>query len=341
MTKEKRDNVRGPPAFASAAAGWNVALYGRWLRAGLDCWFHPQTTPGQRAIAFRPLILDSERDPIAQVIDAVTAIPGGLERLRDAGSEALATWTGETTRSGDVLGALLRLSQRLPVASHIPALRRLLFGGHLNGQPRRHLLALQVLETALKLAVLDEGEALLRDLRRPEYWQPSYAATWLEGMARADKIHWFAGLLELRSDLQKIDPIGQGLQPVLRSMSSRGGGAEYIFTELCKSPDILDDWFESALFHGERPPLKLVERRDRLNKGLPALELVVGKDTTLLYGGLDPNKQEIIGTLQRIHARLQAGKPPPPVDPPKEAETRSNVIEFKKRFTGARERFAG
>jgi hypothetical protein len=160
-------------------------------------------------------------------------------------------------------------------------------------------------------------------------------------MARAGRIQWFAGMLELRDDLQEIDPSGLELQPVLRRMSNRGGGAEYIFNELCKSPDALDKWSEAALFHGERPPLKLVERRDRLNKGLPALELAVGIDTTLLYGGLDPNKQEIIRALQRIHARLQAGKPPPPVDPPKEAEMRSNVIEFTKRFTGARERFAG
>jgi hypothetical protein len=341
MTKGERDTARQPPVFTSAAAQWSVAFYGRWLRTGLDSWFHSQTTAGRRAIAFRPLILDSERDPITQAVDAVTAIPGGLERLRDAGSEALATWTDESRHSGDVLGALLRLSLRLPVASHIPALRRLLCEGYLNGQPRKNMLAHLALESALNLVVLDEGAALLRDLRRPEYWQPSFAATWLEGMARADNIHWFAGLLELRGDLQKIDPSGQGLQPVLRRMSSRGGGAEYIFTELCKSPDILDDWFESALFHGERPPLKLVERRDRLNKGLPALELVVGKDTTLLYGGLDPNQQEIIRALQHIHARLQAGKPPPPVDPPKEAEMRSNVIEFKKRFKGARESFAG
>jgi len=83
MTDVATGTRRGE-SFASAAPRWDAAKFGSWLRTGLDIWVHPLASRGQRAIAFRPLILDPDRDPLPGLVDAAQMIPGGLERLRDA-----------------------------------------------------------------------------------------------------------------------------------------------------------------------------------------------------------------------------------------------------------------
>jgi hypothetical protein len=287
-------------SFAGATAHWDAAKFGSWMRAGLDCWFHPSATAGLRTVAFRPLILNPDRDPVAQLIDSMEAIPGALERLRDAAAEALATWTGDAANAGEVLDALLRLGKRLPTAAHVPALRRLFFEGHLNDQPRKELLALEALETVLEHVSLSEGERLLRDLRRAECWRPYLAATWLEGMVRADKIDWFEGLRALRGDLEQVDPRGDDLRPMLRRMVNRAGGAYAVFQSL-KSLGTPDSWLEWTLFGGERPPVDLTEIRDPTDKNRPVLALRVGEDIAPLYD--DPPERDAIGTFYQIYSR--------------------------------------
>ena len=58
-----------PESFAGAAARWDTARFGSWIRAVLDFWFHPRATAGLRAVAFRPLVLNPDRDPIVQLVD--------------------------------------------------------------------------------------------------------------------------------------------------------------------------------------------------------------------------------------------------------------------------------
>jgi hypothetical protein len=257
--------------LAASAAKWDVAGYGSWVRTGLDRWFHPRTTPGGRAVAFRPLILNPDRDPVAPLIDAVDTVPGGRERLRDAVSESLAVWTEDSSHSGPVLDALLRLAQRLPTLNLVFALRRLLQDGHLNDQPRKGLLALQLLDTAMELVALPEGTKFLGELRH-YFWQPSFAASWLEGMAKANKIDWLEGLLELRGDLERTDPTGENVQPVIRRMADRAGGAGAVLKRL-RSPGTMDPWLENVLFGGERPALNPTRERfaDTKNQRIPAL----------------------------------------------------------------------
>lgn len=276
-----------PENFASSASQWDVAGYGRWLRAGLDAWFHPRTTLGGRAVAFQPLILNPDRDPVAPLIDAAEAVPAGLERLRDAGSEALATWTGNSGNAGGVLDALLRMAQRLPAASHVPGLRRLLFEGHLDAEPDRKLLALRALEAAAELTALNEGEALLQELRSSDRWQSNFAATWLEGMARARRIDWLEGMLELRKDLELIDPTGTELQPVFRRLARRAGRADQVRDRLQMLD--LDAWLQNALFGGQRPALSLIWTRDDFKK-LPIPAIAIGDEIALLYD--EPRERE-------------------------------------------------
>jgi hypothetical protein len=298
MTDAERDVGLESESFAATAARWDVAKFGSWLRAGLDSWFHQRATAGRRAVAFRPLLLNPDRDPVAPIVDAVEAIPGALERLRDAGSEALATWTGESTHSGEVLDALLRLAQRLPVPAHVPALRRLLFDGHLNGQLHKDLLALQLLETAMELVALKEGEVLLRELCHAACWQPSFAATWLEGMARANKIDWFEGLQEFRRDLEQVDPTGQELRPMLRRLVNRAGNAHEV-AERFESFDLNDKWLVQALFEGERPPIKLSPGRDAYCKNARIIALSTGVDVAPLYD--EPNRRGYTDVLLGIY----------------------------------------
>src|SRR4051794_10630198 len=101
MTHTEQYADPGPESFPAVAANWDAAKFGSWVRAGLDSWFHPSATAGVRAVAFRPLTLNPDRDPVAQFVDSVEAIPGGLERLRDAAAEALATWTGYSAHAGE------------------------------------------------------------------------------------------------------------------------------------------------------------------------------------------------------------------------------------------------
>ncbi|MEA2887453.1 MAG: hypothetical protein QOD11_1813 [Bradyrhizobium sp.] len=315
MTGTELDSDLTPESLAVSAAKWGPADYSMWLRAGLDRWFHPSTTPGWRAVAFRPLILNPDRDPVAQLIDAIETVPGGRERLRDAVSESLAIWTGDSGHSGQVLDALLRLAQRLPAARHVPALRRLLFDGHLNDQPERELLALQVLETAMELVALTEGEMFLRELRRSA-WQPSFAATWLEGMARANKIDWFEGLLELRGDLERLDPTGENLQPVLRRMANRSGRAGAVVERL-RSLDEIDPWLERALFGGEYPAFRRTWERFVEIKNGPIPTIGIGNEIFPLYS--DPDIRERNENLYRIVFR---GRSEPALEEPMRMESR-------------------
>jgi hypothetical protein len=293
-----------PESFAGAAAHWDTAKFGSWIRAGLDSWFHPRATAGLRAVAFRPLVLNPDRDPIVQLVDSVEAIPGGLERVRDAAAEALATWTGYSANAGEVLDALLRLARRLPTAAHVPALRRLFFDGHLNDQPRKELLALQALETALEHVSLGDGERLLRDLRRAACWRPYLAATWLEGMARAGKIDWFEGLRALRGDLEQVDPEGVDLRPMMRRMLTRAGDAYEVLQRL-KSLNTLDLWLERALFGGERPALDFTWTRVLTDKNKPVLALRIGEDIVPLYD--DPGERDSIDRFYEINSRRGLG----------------------------------
>jgi hypothetical protein len=288
MTGVEQDLDPASESLAVSAAKWTPAEYGIWLRTGLDRWCHPLTTPGGRAVAFRPLILNPDRDPVAPLIDAMETVPGGREHLREVVSESLAIWTGDSGHSGQVLNALLRLARRLPAAHHVPALRRLLFDGHLNDQPGKDLLALQVLQTAMELVALPDGEAFLRELRlRRSVWQPSFAATWLEGMARANKIDWFEEMLELRGDFERLDPTGENFQRVLRRTADRASGAEAILKRL-QNFDEIDPWLESALFGGEQPAFHLTRERfvDTKDSLIPAFGM--GDEIIPLYGD-DPD----------------------------------------------------
>lgn len=305
MIDAARPPERSSAGFAAVAARWDVTKFGSWLRAGLDSWFHSSVSRGERSVSFYPLILDPDIDPVAPLVDAVQNVPGGTERLRDASAEALAVWTPESVRSGKVLDAFLRLAKRLPAAADIQALRRLLCGTHLNTQPNKASLRLQALETTLKLIALDDGEQLMRDLRRPEHWDTSFAATWLEGMARAGKVHWLDGVLDLRNDLEAIDPAGHTLQPLLRRLARQQGDAERVLNRLLTIE--LDSWLQRALFSGARAPLLLAERPDRINKGLPVVTLVIGSDEEPIY--LDASERA--GVLYEIYSREYLGGDPP------------------------------
>lgn len=292
-----------PTRLAVTAARWSPAEYSDWFRTGLDTWFHPETTPGLRAVSFRPVILDPDIDLVAPVADAVETVPGGRERLRGAISEALAIWTDDSSHSGKVLEALLYFAQRLPSAPLVPGLRRLVFDGRLNNQSEKELLALRVLETAMKLVALPEGEALLRDIRELA-WQPSFAATWLEGMARAGKVDWFEGLRDLRDDLEALDPTGESLRPVLRRMTNRTERPAALIEQL-RSLDIIDDWLEKVLFDGDRPAMSFdkVDFADTKGAAIPAV--TVGKTMVPLDGG----RSRIDPLLRIANRRLF---PPPP-----------------------------
>lgn len=278
-----------PTRLAVTAAKWTPAEYSNWFRTGLDTWFHPAATPGLRAVSFRPVILDPDIDPVAPVIDAIDAVPGGRERLRGAISEALAIWTDDSSHSGKVLEALLYFAQRLPSAPLIAGLRRLVFDSLLSDQPEKDLLALRVLETAMKLVALPEGEALLRDIREIA-WQPSFAATWLEGMARAGKVDWFEGLRDLRDDFMQLDPSGKSLRPVMRRMTNRSEHPAQLVEQL-RSLDEIDDWLENVLFDGDRPALSFRREEfvDTKRASIPAV--VVGNTIVPLdvrHAQIDP-----------------------------------------------------
>jgi hypothetical protein len=247
-------------------------------------------------------MLNPDRDPIVQLVDSVEAIPGALERLRDAAAEALATWTGYAAHAGEVLDALLRLAKRLPSAANVPALRRLFFEGHLDGQPHNELLALQALETALEHVSLSEGERFLRGLRRAACWRPYFAATWLEGMVRADKIDWLEGLRALRGDLEQVDPEGTDLRPMMRRMAKRAGDA-YAVLQRLKALGTPDPWLKRTLFEGERPAVEFTWTRDSTDKNRPVLALVIGEDIAPLYD--DPAERDSIDTLYKIHSSLE------------------------------------
>lgn len=318
-----------PIGLAALAAKWSSAGYSTWFRIGLDSWFHPATTPGMRAVAFRPLVLNPDRDPVAPIVDAVEAVPGGREGLRDAVSEALAIWMGDSSHSGEMLEALLRFVQCLPSARSVPGLRRLMFEGHLANQPYKELLVLQVLETAMKLVALPEGEAFLHEIRQTA-WQPSFAATWLEGMARAGKIDWFEGLRELRGDLELLDPTGESLRPVLRRMATRAERPAAVFEQL-QSPDEIDDWLERILFDGDRPAIPVVKAAfvDTKNATIPAI--AVGEEVFPLYG--DPEKPTGLDQLYQIVTRRLAAAEEPPTPArsrprPKRGEQHEEILSI-------------
>jgi hypothetical protein len=302
MKDLKRTPEPAHASFESVAARWDTARFESWLRKGVDAWFHPRATPGQRAVAFQPLILDPDRDPVHQLVDAVERIPGSLEQLRDAGAEALATWTANAFHAGDGLAAYLRLAQRLPTPAHVPALRRLLFDGHLNDQPQRELLAIQALETALELVALHEGVLFLRELRYAPAWRPSFAAIWLEGMARAGKIDWFQGLCDVLGDLKQIDPERRHMQTMLRRLVKQAGSARSV-AEKFASLDIADEWLVQALFGGDRPPLRFTRTWDDINKYHRVLALSTAIDTVVLY---EHGGKKHVDVLRRIHERLGA-----------------------------------
>jgi hypothetical protein len=224
-------------------------------------------------------------------------VPGGLERLRDAVGEALAVWTAESTHSGEVLDALLRLAKRLPGPNHVAALRRLFFEGFLEEQPRNELLALQALESALALLGLNDGESLLHDLRSSPSWQPAFAATWLEGMTRAGKLDWYAGLRELKGDLSEVAPTGEELHPLLCRLLYREGDAAEVVKRF-EGFDPNDEWMVKALFIGENPPIRLVARRDFFNKNAPILLLSIGEDLQSYVDPRHPSAEALYGIYQ-------------------------------------------
>nr|WP_295827413.1 hypothetical protein [uncultured Azospirillum sp.] len=259
---------------------YGVAGYEAWLRRGLDIYWHPSSTIGERDVAFAPLIVNSNSfEGLApQLVRYAGGFPAGCEHLREAAGLALGAWDGQTVHAPLVLGELLRLLRRLPHHSHVSYLRRLLCSPTLMARCQGTSLPMEAFETAAGLLQFPDGKKLYIDLRtQANFWSVRYLPRWLEEMIRANHLTWLEGLVQVREELERAYPDGAPLRPLIGRLAANAGPLDRVLGDLARAGD-LGEWLKIQLFGGNGAPFRLVELSDPVTGRGKVLSLVRGAE---------------------------------------------------------------